>query len=125
MIDPLGVAATDATMKAERLSGVPEVGQATAVLKGDRKSFDVGVKVAGAASANLDAKVEPTPGEIRVALRKLDAHYRGIPVTLAAPARLKMMGSRVAIEAASLRWVADGWISGAPSIRRQATSPWT
>ncbi len=101
--DPLGVAATEATLKAEQLSGVPEVGQATAALKGDRQSFDVGVKVAGATSASLDARVEPTPGEIRIALRKLDARYRGIPVTLAAPARLKMTGSRVAIEAASLQ----------------------
>jgi translocation and assembly module TamB len=103
VIDPLGVAATEATLKAERLSGVPELSQATVTLKGARDAFDVGVKVAGAASGSLEARVEPTPGEIRIALRKLDARYQNIPVALNAPARFKVMGSRVVIDAASLR----------------------
>lgn len=101
--DPLGVGATDATLKAERLSGVPEVNQVSATVKGDRTGFDVGLKVAGAANAALQAKIEPTPGEIRIALQKLDARYQGIPIGLNAPARLKVVGSRMAIEPASLR----------------------
>jgi translocation and assembly module TamB len=101
--DPLGVAATEATIKAGKLSGVPQVSQVTATLKGDRSAFDVGVKVAGLTNASLEAKVEPTPDEIRIALRKLDARYQGIPVALNAPARLKLVGSRLTIDAASLR----------------------
>ncbi len=101
--DPLGVAATDATMTAGRLSGVPQVGQVSATVKGDRTAFDLGVKVVGATSATLAARIEPVPGEIRIALQKLDARYHGIPIGLNAPARLKVVGSRVAIETASLR----------------------
>jgi len=101
--DPLGAAATDATLKAEQLSGVPQVGQVSATVKGDRTAFDLGVKVSGATSATLAAKIEPMPGEIRIALQKLDARYQGIPIALIAPARLKVAGSRVTVETASLR----------------------
>jgi translocation and assembly module TamB len=101
--DPLGAATTEAAIKAEKLSGVPQVSQATATVKGDRSAFDVGVKVAGLTNASLEARVEPAPGEIRIALQKLAARYRGIPVALNAPAHLKVIGSRVAIDAASLR----------------------
>src|SRR5207253_1423299 len=100
---PLGAAATEATMKVERLSGVPQVSQATATVKGDRSAFDVAVKVAGLANASLEAKIEPTPDEIRIALQKLQAQYQGIPIALNAPAHFKVTGSRVAIDAASLR----------------------
>lgn len=101
--DPLGAAATEGTLKAERLSGVPDVSQVSATVKGDRSAFDVGLKIAGAANAALQARIEPLPGEIRIALQKLDARYQAIPIALAAPARLKVMGARVAIEPASLR----------------------
>jgi translocation and assembly module TamB len=101
--DPLGMAATEATMKAERLSGVPQVSQATATVKGNRSAFDVGLKVTGLTNASLEAKVEPTPNETRIALQKFQAQYQGIPIALNAPAHLKVVGSRVAIDAASLR----------------------
>lgn len=101
--DPLGVAATEGTLKADRLSGVPDVSQVSATVKGDRSAFDVGLKVLGAANATLLARIEPTPGEIRIALQKLDARYRAIPIALNAPMHLKVTGARVAIEPASLR----------------------
>ncbi len=101
--DPLGAAATEGTLKAERLSGVPDVNQVSATVKGDRSAFDVGLKVVGAANATLQAKIEPVPGEIRVALQKLDARYQAIPIALNAPAHLKVAGARVTIEPASLR----------------------
>ncbi len=101
--DPLGVATTEATLKAERLSGIPQVSQVNATVKGDRSAFDLGLKVAGLTNASLSARIEPTPGEIRIALQKFDARYQGIPIALNAPSHLKVVGSRVAIDAASLR----------------------
>jgi translocation and assembly module TamB len=101
--DPLGVAATEGTLKAERLSGVPEVNGVSATVKGDRSAFDVGLRVVGAANATLQAKIEPLRGEIRIALQKFDARYQAIPIALNAPARLKVVGARVTIEPALLR----------------------
>jgi len=102
--DPFGAATADATLKADRLSGVGDLGSATVTVKGDRTNFDVGVKVAGAATnATLAAKIEPTPDEIRVALQKLDARFQGIPIGLNAPAKITVVGSTVKIQQASLR----------------------
>ncbi|HTR84197.1 MAG TPA: translocation/assembly module TamB domain-containing protein [Reyranella sp.] len=102
--DPFGQATVDAALKAERLGGVGDLGTASVTLKGDRSAFDVGVKVAGAATdATLAARVEPTPDEIEVALQKLDARFQNIPVALNTPARVHVVGSTVKIEAASLR----------------------
>lgn len=102
--DPLGAAAADATIKADGLSGVADIGRASATVKGDLKAIDVTLAASGTiTTANLAAKIEPTPAEIRVALQRFDARYKGIPVALAAPARLKVMGQRVAIEPATLR----------------------
>lgn len=101
--DPMGLAVTDATMKADRLTGVPEVGSVSATVKGDRSAFDLGLKVAGAANATLAAKIEPAADEIRIALQRLDARYHGIPIGLNAPGKFTVVGSRVRVEAASLR----------------------
>jgi translocation and assembly module TamB len=101
--DPMGKAVTDVTLKADRLSGVPEISQVSATVKGDKTALDVGLKVAGASTASLQARIEPTADDIRIVLQRLDARYRDIPIALNAPARLRVMGSRVAIEAASLR----------------------
>jgi translocation and assembly module TamB len=110
VIDPLGSATTDATIKAENLSGVPQVSQATATVKGDRSAFDVDLKVAGLTSASLQARIQPTPDDIRVALYRLEARTQGIPVVLAAPTHLAVLGSRVVLDATSLR-VAGGRVS--------------
>jgi translocation and assembly module TamB len=102
--DPLGAAAADATIKARRLSGVADIGQVTATVKGDRSAFDFSLRAIGArTSASLVAKVEPTADETRVALQRFEGRYQGVPLALAAPAHVKVAGARVAIEPASFR----------------------
>jgi len=102
--DPLGAAAANATIKADGLSGVADISRANATVKGDLKAIDATLAVAGSiTTANLAARIEPTPEEIRVGLQRLDARYKGIPVGLAAPARLKVVGQQVTIDPATLR----------------------
>lgn len=102
--DPMGAAAADATIKAEGLSGVADIGRANATVKGDLKAFDVTLAVAGPiTNASLAAKIEPTPEEIRVGLQRFDGRYKGIPLALNAPARLKVAGQRVAVEPTAFR----------------------
>ena len=60
--DPFGAAAADATMKAERLSGVADISRANATLKGNLQAFDVTLAASGAiTNANLAVKIEPKP----------------------------------------------------------------
>jgi translocation and assembly module TamB len=102
--DPMGTAAADATIKAEGLSGVADIGRANATVKGDLKAFDVTLAVAGPiTTASLAAKIEPTPEEIRVGLQRFDGRYKGIPLALGGPARLKVVGQRVMVEPATFR----------------------
>jgi translocation and assembly module TamB len=102
--DPFGTANTDATIKAAGLAGVADIGGATATVKGDRSAFDMTLQVAGrATNANLAARVEPNPAAIRIALQRLEARYQGIPLALSAPTQVTVAGSRVTIQAASLR----------------------
>ena len=62
-------------------------------MKGDRAALDVTVQAIGArTNANLAAKIEPKDDAIAVALQKFDARYQGIPVALAAPAHVKVVG---------------------------------
>lgn len=102
--DPMGVAAADATLKADGLSGVSDLRRATVTVKGDRNAFDATVGVTGAVTnANLTAHVEPSPDEIKVALQKFDGRYQGIPIALASPTHVRVMGSRVTIDPTALR----------------------
>jgi translocation and assembly module TamB len=102
--DPLGVAAADATIKAEGLTGVADIGRANATVKGDLKTLDVTLAVAGPiTTASLAAKIEPTAEEIRVALQRFDGRYKGIPLALGAPARLQVAGQKVTVEPATFR----------------------
>ncbi len=102
--DPMGRAAADATIKAEGLSGVADIGRANATIKGDLKAFEVTLAVAGAiTNASLAAKIEPTPEEIRVGLQRFDGRYKGIPLALNAPARVTVAGQRVTVEPATFR----------------------
>jgi translocation and assembly module TamB len=104
IIDPLGLAVADATFKAEGLSGVAEISRANGTVKGDLKGFDVTLAVSGpVTNATLAAKVEPHGQQIDVGLQRFDGRYKGIPVALNAPARLKVVGQRVTVEPASLR----------------------
>ena len=102
--DPMGVAAADATLKADGLSGVADLRRATVTVKGDMKAFDATVGVTGVATnADLTARIEPSPDEIKVALQKFDGRYQGIPVALASPTHATVMGARVAIDPTALR----------------------
>jgi translocation and assembly module TamB len=104
LTDPLGAAAVDATIKANRLTGVSEIGQVNATVKGDRAAIDLSLQATGArTNASLAAKVEPKDDEIAVTLQKFDARYQGIPVALAAPAHVKVAGAHIVIEPASFR----------------------
>lgn len=102
--DPLGVAAADANLKADGLSGVSDLRRATVTVKGDMKAFDATVGVTGAiTNANLTARIEPSSDEIKVALQKFDGRYQGIPIALASPTHARVMGSRIAIDPMVLR----------------------
>jgi translocation and assembly module TamB len=102
LTDPLGAAVVDATIKAGRLTGVAEIGQVNATVKGNHAAIDLTLQAIGArTNATIAAKVEPRDDEIAIALHKLDARYQGIPVALAAPAHVKVAGAHVAIEPAS------------------------
>jgi len=102
--DPMGVAAADASLKADGMSGVSDLRRATVTVKGDMKAFDATVGVTGAVTnANLTARIEPSPDEIKVALQKFDGRYQGIPVALAGPTQARVMGARVTIDPTTLR----------------------
>jgi len=102
--DPMGVAAADASLTADGLSGVADLRRATATVRGDMKAFDATVGVTGAATnANLAARVEPSPDEIKVALQKFDGRYQGVPVALASATQMRVMGARVAVDPTTLR----------------------
>ena len=91
--DPLGVAAADANLKADGLSGVAICGALPSTVKGDMKAFDATVGVIGVATnANVTARIEPSPDEIKVALQKFDGRYQGIPVALASPTQARVIG---------------------------------
>ncbi|MBS0518813.1 MAG: translocation/assembly module TamB domain-containing protein [Proteobacteria bacterium] len=102
--DPLGRAGTDTAIKASGLSGVADIAQVNATVKGDRGGYDVALQVSGAATGvNLAAKVEPAAEAIRIGLQRLDARYRAIPIALNAPTQVTVAGTRVTIRPASLR----------------------
>src|SRR5207302_259426 len=65
--DPLGAAVVDTTIKANRLTGVAEVSQVNATVKGDRAAIDVTLQAVGArTNANLAARIEPKEDEIAI-----------------------------------------------------------
>ncbi|MGL1194695.1 hypothetical protein ACSTLL_23145, partial [Vibrio parahaemolyticus] len=57
----------------------------------------------GQTNANVEAKVDLTSDDIVIGLQRLDARYTGIPVALAGPTRVRVAGSRIAIEPTNLR----------------------
>ena len=102
--DPMGLALADASLKADGVSGVADINRATLTVKGDMKAFDAAATVTGAiTNAALAARIEPSPGEIKVALQRFDGRYRGVPVGLAAPTRATVIGARVTIDPTTLR----------------------
>ncbi len=103
--DPMGKVATDARITANGLSGVADLGQISGTVRGDRQSgLDVALQASGARTdATLAAKVDLLADEIRVALQHFEGRFQGIPVALNAPTRLRVAGTRVAIDPATLR----------------------
>lgn len=122
LTDLLGAAMVDSTIKANRLTGVAEVNQVNATVKGDRAAIDLSLQAIGArTNATLAAKVEPREDEIAIALQRFEARYQGIPVVLAAPARVKVAGSRVSIDPASLR-IGTGRLGVAGTVDQAASN---
>jgi translocation and assembly module TamB len=104
VIDPMGLAVADASLKADGLSGIADLNRATLTVKGDMKAFDATATVNGAATnASLAARIEPSPNEIRVALQRFDGRYQGIPIGLAGQTKAVVAGSRVTIDPTALR----------------------
>ncbi|MBV8190097.1 MAG: translocation/assembly module TamB domain-containing protein [Alphaproteobacteria bacterium] len=103
--DPFGDIAADAKLAASGLRGVADLSRVDATVKGDRRAgFDVTLQAAGAqTSANLAGKVELPGEEIHLALSRLDARARGLPVSLAGPTRMVIAGQRVQINPTNLR----------------------
>jgi translocation and assembly module TamB len=102
--DPMGLAVADATLKAEGMSGVADINRATVTVKGDMKAFDATAAVNGAiTNANLVARIEPSPGEIKVALQRFDGRYQGIPIGLNGQTKAVVAGARVTIDPTALR----------------------
>src|SRR5207248_40671 len=67
LADPLGAAGVDAVIKANRLTGVAEIGQVNATVKGNRAAIDLSLQaIGGRTNASLAAKVEPKQDEIAI-----------------------------------------------------------
>ena len=69
-------------------------------MKGDRQgdSTPPWPSPVPAPTPTLAARIEPRRDEIRIALQRFDGRYQGIPVALAAPTRLRIVGAQVRIE---------------------------
>ena len=102
--DPMGTAVADARIAAHGLRGAADITGVNGTVKGDRQAgFDIAMQVAGGqTNANLAAKVELPPSEIRIALSRFDGRRQGIPVVLAAPTRVSIAGQRVTIDPTNL-----------------------
>jgi|GEM_PF-651803 len=102
--DPAGIARTDASLKTSRVTGAAGLNGINGTIKGDRNGLDIALQATGArASGTVAAKVELAGEQIRIALSRLDARYDGVPVALAAPARVTIAGARITVVPATLR----------------------
>lgn len=102
--DPMGMTALEASLKADGLRGAGGLSSLRATAAGDRSGLALVAQASGADLAgNLEARIEPTAEEVRIALAKFSGRWRDIPVTLAAPTRIAVVGSRIAIDPTTLR----------------------
>ena len=102
--DPLGVAATKTSATLSGLRGITDISRLTATVNGDRQALDVTLQAAGGrTNGALTAKIEPAGPEVRITLSRFNGRYGEIPVALAAPARARVAGARVAIDPASFQ----------------------
>lgn len=101
--EPMGDARADLTLTANRLAGVSGVNGLTATAKGGKPGLDVTLQANGSTSANLAARMEMVGEEILVALQRFDGRYDRIPLTLAAPTKIRVTGERIRIDPTNLR----------------------
>jgi translocation and assembly module TamB len=102
--DPLGMAATEATISGDRLAGLADIVRFTGTLKGNRDKADVAMQASGSISnAAVAAKVDLAGGEVRIDLSRLEGRHGGLAMTLAAPAQLRVSGARVETKTVALR----------------------
>ena len=100
--DPTGIARTDAALKTSRVEA--GLNGLNGTIKGDRNGLDIALQATGVrTNGTVAAKVELAGEQIRIALSRLDGRHEGIPIALAAPARVTVAGARIAIEPATLR----------------------
>ena len=101
--EPMGDARADLTLTANRLVGVSGVNGLTATAKGGKPGLDVTLQANGSTSANLAARLEMVGEEILVALQRFDGRYDRVPLTLAAPTRIRITGEQIRIDPTNLR----------------------
>ncbi len=95
---------TQTTLTAGRIVGASDISTLKATATGDRKSQVIALQASGASTnVSLTAKAELAGGDLTIGLTRFDGRHAGIPVTLVAPTRFHIAGSRVSIEPTNLR----------------------
>lgn len=108
--------ALDATVSADGLVGAADLSSVKATAKGGMQGMAVAVQVGGRDTrATIEATLRKAGEELSVALRRLDASYRSIPVALTAPATIVVAGPRVKVEPLALR-VGSGRVNARGTI---------
>ena len=121
VVDPLGRAVIDGTAQAKGLRGIEDINQLSLTAKGERAALDVTVQAGGTrTNAQLAAKLGQTANGLLVELSRATGRYADLPVALAGVSRVRIEGSRIAIEPTSLR-IADGRANVAGRLDPQAS----
>ncbi|MCA0305289.1 MAG: translocation/assembly module TamB domain-containing protein [Proteobacteria bacterium] len=108
--------ALDATLAANGLAGVADLSSVKVAAKGSLQDMAVAVQAGGRETrATVDATLRKAGEELTVALRRLDASYRSIPVVLTAPTTVVVAGPRVKLEPVALR-VGTGRVSARGTV---------
>ncbi|MGA0531528.1 translocation/assembly module TamB domain-containing protein [Hansschlegelia sp. KR7-227] len=105
VVDPTGKITIDGTANGSAIAaGGQVIDRLAMVAKGAPDGMDVTLDLgAQGSSVSTDARVAYAPNETRIDLARLDITGGGRKAALAAPARLRVIGSEVAIDAFSLR----------------------
>jgi translocation and assembly module TamB len=102
--DPVTTAMTDTTVTASRIAGAADISALKATATGDRQSLVVALQASGSrTNASLAAKVDLAGEVLVIGLTRFEGRHAGIPVSLTAPTRFRIAGSRVSIEPTNLR----------------------
>jgi translocation and assembly module TamB len=105
VVDPAGKVTIDGTVNGSSIvAGGQTIDTLAVVAKGAPDGMDVKLDMGALGSAlGANARVAYAPNETRIDLSRLDLAGGGKTAGLAAPARLRLIGSEVAIDAFSLR----------------------